>query len=94
MNNNHGTILNEHLLPNPFKRPGAELANVLDNIEAQLLDRELANDNTRLPAFLNAEFLAKLEREIGAATAASAARKMQGRRIVHRLREHLKRFGR
>lgn len=88
------TIPNEHLLPNPFKQPGAELSNVLDNIERDLLDRALARDTSPLPAFLNAEFLARLEAEISAASEASAARKMQGRRIITRLRDQLKAFGR
>jgi hypothetical protein len=87
-------ILNEHLLPNPFKQPGAELSNVLDNIERDLLARVVERDTTPLPAFLNDEFLERLEAEISAASEASAARKMQGRRIVSRLRQQLKLFGR
>jgi hypothetical protein len=87
-------MINEHLLPNPFKQPGTELSNVLDNIERDLCARVIERDTTPLPAFLNDEFLERLEAEISAASADSAARKMQGRRIVSRLREQLKAFGR
>jgi hypothetical protein len=87
-------MINEHLLPNPFKQPGAELSNVLDNIERELLDRVLARDTSPLPRFLDDAFLERLEAEISAASEASAARKMQGRRIITRLREQLKAFGR
>jgi len=82
------TILNENLLPNPFKEPGAELSNVFDAIERELIECEAADDFA-LPAFLDAAFLARLEAEITAASAASATRKLQGRRIVDRLRSHL-----
>ena len=99
------TILNEHLLPNPFKQPGAELSNVLDNVDTalgetldkidrDLHEREVEHDITPLPAFLDAAFLERLEAEISAASADSAARKMQGQRIVSRLRAQLKLFRR
>jgi hypothetical protein len=100
------TILNETVLPNPFKQPGAELANVLVNIEAELglADALVAFDqiehrlddwqDERLPTFLTPAFLRRLEAEIEAASAASAARKMQGQRIIARLRAQLKAFGR
>ena len=83
-------MINEHLLPNPFKQPGAELANVLDNIERDLLVRDIEVNTSPLPSFLNAAFLRQLEAEITAASAASAARKRQGHRIVQRLRSQLK----
>lgn len=81
-------IINEHLLPNPFKQAGSELANVLDNIERDLLARDNASP---LPSFLDASFLEKLEAEITAAKIASVARKKQGYRIVARLRSQLRR---
>ena len=87
------SILNEYILPNPFKVvPGGELDNVLDNvlasIERELLERDIAHDTGPLPAFLNEEFLARLQAELDAANT-NAAHKMQGRRIVRRLRSQL-----
>lgn len=83
-------MINEHLLPNPFKQPGAELSNILDNIERDLLVRDIEANTDPLPSFLNAAFLETLEAEISAAKVASAARKSQGRRIVQRLRSQLR----
>jgi len=81
-------ILNERILPNPFKVPGAELSNVLDAIERELLERDIEHDTGPLPAFLNDAFLDRLQAEIDAANT-NAADKMQGRRIVRRLRAQL-----
>jgi hypothetical protein len=75
-------MINERILPNPFKSPGAELSNVLDNIE-----RELCRDEpVELPEFLGEAFLQKLEAEIAKG---AGARKQQGHRIVAKLRRQL-----
>jgi hypothetical protein len=78
-------MINERILPNPFKcEGGAELANVLDGIE-----RELDNyQHEAMPTFLNDAFLHKLEREVLAAASKSDRLRPQALQIVGKLRRY------
>lgn len=75
-------MINERILPNPFKPDGADLSNVLTEIE-----RELDNyDHTPMPTFLNDAFLHKLEAEVMAAARKGGDLRPQGLRIIEKLR--------
>jgi hypothetical protein len=77
-------MINERILPNPFKGEGAELANVLNAIERELDDYQ----HERLPSFLNDAFLLKLESEVMAAARKGGELRPQGLRILGKLRAH------
>jgi hypothetical protein len=72
-------MINERVLPNPFK---AEGSTHLDHVLAAI-ERELDDYDAPLPAFLDAGFLARLEAEV------CSARSSPGRRIVQKLRSRL-----
>ena len=78
-------MINEHLLPNPFKTNGGDhLDNVMAEIEAELDEYK----HERLPSFLNDAFLHKLENEVMAASRQSPALRDQAARIVRKLHAH------
>jgi len=89
-------MINETVLPNPFKVHGSHLDNVMVAIEHELddaladtlfaIERELLDPETPLPKFLDAGFLARLEAEV---SRASARHRPRGHRIVQRLRSQL-----
>lgn len=74
------TILNEHVLPNPFK---VETSDHLDNVLAAI-ERELDQLVEPLPTFLDHSFLERLH---GSVEHASPVHQSRGRRIVERLKE-------
>jgi hypothetical protein len=76
------SVINERVLPNPFKAcDGAD--HTLDGVLAAI-EAELADEAARLPPFLDADFLIRLEREISASPYQS-----RGRRIVATLKARL-----
>ena len=75
-------MINERVLPNPFK---AEGSTHLDHVLAAI-ERELEDFDAPLPGFLDAGFLARLEAEV---RAARPEHQSTGRRIVQKLRSHL-----
>jgi hypothetical protein len=77
-------VINERILPNPFKQEGAELSNVLDAIERELDDY----NHAPMPTFLNDAFLQKLECEVMAAARKGGELRPQGLRIIGKLRDH------
>jgi hypothetical protein len=77
-------VINETVLPNPFKTSGDHLDNVMAAIEAELDDYS----HERLPTFLNDAFLQKLEAEVMAASRQSPQLRFQAARIVRKLHAH------
>jgi hypothetical protein len=77
------TMINETVLPNPFKAQGSHLDHVLAAVE-----RELEQYNEPLPAFLDRRFLERLH---GSVERADPAHHSRGRRIVNLLKMHLSR---
>jgi hypothetical protein len=75
-------MINERVLPNPFKSEGDHLDNVMAEIE-----RELDGYNHK-PMFLSAAFKQKLENEVMAASRQSPALKQQAFRIISKLHSH------
>jgi hypothetical protein len=75
-------MINERVLPNPFK---AEGSTHLDHVMAAI-ERELDDYDAPLPAFLDAGFLARLELEVHKARPEHHA---PGRRLVTKLRSRL-----
>jgi len=75
-------MINERVLPNPFKAEGStHLDHVLAAIELELDDEYLP-----LPRFLDAGYLARLEAEV---RAARPHHQTAGQRIVQKLRSRL-----
>lgn len=77
------TILNEHVLPNPFK---IETSDHLDNILAAI-ERELDELVEPLPSFLDQSFLERLH---GSVERASPEHQSRGRRIVEMLKAQVR----
>jgi hypothetical protein len=75
-------MINERVLPNPFK---AEGSTHLDHVLAAI-ERELDDYDAPLPSFLDAGFLARLEAEV---CSARLEHQSPGRRIVQKLRSRL-----
>jgi hypothetical protein len=77
-------MINERVLPNPFKSEGDHLDNVMNEIE-----RELDEFNhAPFPEFLHDEFLRKLEADVMAASKKNVALKQQAFRIISKLHSH------
>lgn len=74
-------MINEHVLPNPFKSEGDHLDHVLAAIE-----RDLVDFDEPLPAFLDRGFLERLH---GSVERASPAHQSRGRRIIETLKVRL-----
>jgi len=77
-------MINETILPNPFKSGGDHLDNVMAEIE-QELDKY---SHERLPTFLNDAFKARLEAEVMAASREKPELRHQAHRIIEKLRAH------
>jgi hypothetical protein len=77
-------MINETVLPNPFKQTGDHLDHVMAAIEAELDEYK----HERLPTFLNDAFLLKLQSEVLAASRQSPALAHQAARIVRKLQAH------
>jgi hypothetical protein len=77
-------MINETVLPNPFKHGGDHLDKVLAAIERELDDY----NHAPLPTFLNDAFLRKLECEVMAAGRQDSELKQQAFRIIGKLRHH------
>lgn len=76
-------MINEHVLPNPWKIEGSDhLDHVLAAIEHELIDRD-----EPLPAFLDQGFLQRLH---GSVEQASPAHRPRGRHIVELLKSHFR----
>jgi hypothetical protein len=76
-------MINERVLPNPFKRAGSDY---LDNVLAAI-EHDLAERDEPLPAFLDRGFLERLH---GSVEQASPAHRSRGRRILATLKERLR----
>ena len=74
-------MINETVLPNPFKQTGDHLDHVMAAIEAELDEYK----QERLPTFLSAAFKNKLEAEVMAAGRQSPHLKDQAFRIIRKL---------
>jgi hypothetical protein len=77
-------MINETVLPNPFKQTGDHLDHVMAEIE-QELDKY---SHERLPTFLNDAFKAKLEAEVMAASRQAPELRQQAHRIIQKLQAH------
>ena len=75
-------MINERVLPNPFK---AEGSTHLDHVLAAI-ERELDDYDAPLPIFLDAGYLARLEAQV---RAARPRHQTAGQRIVQQLRSRL-----
>jgi hypothetical protein len=77
-------MINEHVLPNPFKSEGSDH---LDHVLAEI-ERDLIDYNEPLPTFLDRRFLERLH---GSVEQASPAHHSRGHRIVNLLKMQLSR---